>query len=81
MAARLSTMVATHCPATVPLRKLRITRGAYPTAAQSDIRCYLTVIIMAGEIWGMLKRGELTNAANLTADQQAVSLVAWLCKL
>jgi hypothetical protein len=36
---------------------------------------------MAGEIWGMLERGELTNAANMTDDRQAVSLVSWLCKL
>jgi hypothetical protein len=36
---------------------------------------------MAGEIWGMLERGELTNAANMTEDRQAVSLVSWLCKL
>ena len=36
---------------------------------------------MAGEIWGMLERGELANAANMTADQQAVSLVSWLCKV
>ena len=36
---------------------------------------------MAGEIWGMLEVGELTNAANMTDDRQAVSLVAWLCAL
>lgn len=36
---------------------------------------------MAGEIWGMLERGELTNAANMTDARQAVSLVSWLCKL
>lgn len=36
---------------------------------------------MAGEIWGMLEQGELTNAANMTDDRQAVSLVSWLCKL
>ncbi|MFO7631205.1 MAG: AvaI/BsoBI family type II restriction endonuclease [Caldilinea sp.] len=36
---------------------------------------------MAGEIWGMLERGELANAANMTDVEQAVSLVSWLCKL
>lgn len=36
---------------------------------------------MAGEIWGMLERGELANAANMTDDQQAISLASWLCKL
>ena len=36
---------------------------------------------MAGEIWGMLEQGELTNAANMTDARQAVSLVSWLCKL
>ena len=36
---------------------------------------------MAGEIWGMLERGELANAANMTDDRQAVALVSWLCKL
>lgn len=36
---------------------------------------------MAGEIWGMLESGDLTNAANMTDDRQAVSLVAWLCSL
>jgi hypothetical protein len=36
---------------------------------------------MAGEIWSMLERGELTNAANMTEDRQSVSLVSWLCAL
>jgi hypothetical protein len=36
---------------------------------------------MAGEIWSMLEQSELANAANMTNDQQAVSLVSWLCKL
>ena len=36
---------------------------------------------MAGEIWGMLESGELTNAANMTDERQAVSVVAWLCSL
>ena len=33
---------------------------------------------MAGEIWNQLASGELSNAANLTDDRQAVSLVSWL---
>ncbi len=36
---------------------------------------------MAGEIWNQLESGELANAANLTDDRQAVSLVSWLCSL
>lgn len=36
---------------------------------------------MAGEIWGMLENGELVNAANMTDDKQAVSLISWLCDL
>ena len=36
---------------------------------------------MAGEIWGMLKSGDLTNATNMTNERQAVALVAWLCAL
>ena len=36
---------------------------------------------MASEIWGMLESGELNNAANMTDERQAVSLVAWLCSL
>lgn len=36
---------------------------------------------MAGEIWNQLESGELSNAANLTDDRQAVSLVSWLCSL
>lgn len=36
---------------------------------------------MAGKIWNQLVSGELSNAANLTDDRQAVSLVSWLCNL
>jgi len=36
---------------------------------------------MAGEIWTMLETGTLTNAANMTDDRQAVSLISWLCSL
>ncbi|HSN74978.1 MAG TPA: AvaI/BsoBI family type II restriction endonuclease [Anaerolineae bacterium] len=36
---------------------------------------------MAGEIWNQLQNGQLSNAANLTDDRQAVSLVSWLCNL
>ncbi len=36
---------------------------------------------MAGEIWSQLESGVLSNAANLTDDRQAVSLVSWLCSL
>jgi len=36
---------------------------------------------MANEIWEFLKKGILTNAANLTDDDQIASVVRWLCKL
>ncbi len=36
---------------------------------------------MAREIWEMLERGELENAANLTDDEQMTSLARWLCTL
>lgn len=34
---------------------------------------------MAKEIWDMLERGELANAANLTDDDQISSIASWLC--
>jgi len=36
---------------------------------------------MASEIWTMLRRGELSNAANLTDDEQIASIANWLCSL
>ena len=36
---------------------------------------------MASEIWDMLKRGGLENAANLTDETQIASISSWLCKL
>jgi hypothetical protein len=36
---------------------------------------------MATEIWGMLKRGNLENAANLTDEDQIASITSWLCSL
>lgn len=36
---------------------------------------------MAKEIWTMLKRGTLENAANLTDERQVDSLTRWLCSL
>ncbi len=36
---------------------------------------------MATEIWAMLKKGELNNAANLTDDGQLASITRWLCSL
>ncbi len=35
---------------------------------------------MAKEIWKELKAGDLTNAANLTSDEQLASLCGWLCE-
>ena len=36
---------------------------------------------MATEIWKMLKRGNLENAANLTDEDQIASVTSWLCSL
>lgn len=36
---------------------------------------------MAKEIWAMLKRGTIENAANLTNDHQIASMTRWLCSL
>ena len=36
---------------------------------------------MATEIWNLLKKGVLSNAANLTDDNQIASLSRWLCSL
>ena len=36
---------------------------------------------MAEEIWGQLKDGTLSNAANLTNSDQVASLCGWLCSL
>jgi hypothetical protein len=36
---------------------------------------------MAVEIWEMLRRGNLENAANLTDEDQIASVTSWLCSL
>ena len=36
---------------------------------------------MAKEIWQQLETGMLTNAANLTDENQLASLCLWLCQL
>ncbi|MBI2440011.1 MAG: restriction endonuclease [Lentisphaerae bacterium] len=36
---------------------------------------------MAGEIWEMLKRNKLENAANLTDEDHIASITQWLCSL
>ena len=36
---------------------------------------------MATEIWAMLKRGDLENAANLTDEVQIASISQWLCSI
>jgi hypothetical protein len=36
---------------------------------------------MAAEIWKLLRKGDLENAANLTEDDQITSLTRWLCGL
>ncbi len=36
---------------------------------------------MASEIWSLLKRGVLGNAANLTDEDQIASTTRWLCGL
>jgi hypothetical protein len=36
---------------------------------------------MASEIWALLQRGILGNAANLTDEDQIASITRWLCGL
>ena len=36
---------------------------------------------MAEEIWGLLERGTIDNAANLTDEDQIASITRWLCAL
>jgi len=36
---------------------------------------------MATEIWDELKKGVLSNAANLNEDNQVASISHWLCNL
>lgn len=36
---------------------------------------------MANEIWGQLKDGTLSNAANLNEEKQIASISSWLCEL
>ncbi|WP_446353693.1 AvaI/BsoBI family type II restriction endonuclease [Coleofasciculus sp. G2-EDA-02] len=36
---------------------------------------------MAGEIWRQLQEETLTNAANLTDEDQLASISRWLCSL
>lgn len=36
---------------------------------------------MAGEIWKLLEDGTITNAANLTNEDQVASISRWLCQL
>jgi hypothetical protein len=36
---------------------------------------------MATEIWSLLERGVVTNAANLTEDDQIAAISGWLCRL
>ena len=36
---------------------------------------------MASEIWDLLEDGTISNAANLTDEDQVSSIVRWLCQL
>jgi hypothetical protein len=36
---------------------------------------------MATEIWSLLQKGTIANAANLTDDDQIASISKWLCAL
>ena len=36
---------------------------------------------MADEIWALLQKGTIDNAANLTDDTQIASITSWLCSL
>lgn len=67
--------------ASAHLSRIRRSFAAYNTAPALFFIGNAIEASMAGEIWGMLERSELANAANMTDDRQAVSLVSWLCKL
>ena len=53
--------------------------GSHPASFSSSERAIETK--MAVEIWNLLKKGTLSNAANLTDDDQIASLSRWLCNL
>jgi hypothetical protein len=63
------------------LGRIRRSFGALPSTPQLFFVGNAIEASMAGEIWNQLESGELSNAANLTDDRQAVSLVSWLCSL
>jgi hypothetical protein len=63
------------------LGRIRRSFGALPSTPQLFFIGNAIEASMAGEIWNQLESGELANAANLTDDRQAVSLVSWLCSL
>lgn len=63
------------------LGRIRRSFAALPSMPQLFFVGNAIEASMAGEIWNQLESGELTNAANLTDDRQAVSLVSWLCSL
>jgi hypothetical protein len=63
------------------LGRIRRSFGALPSTPQLFFVGNAIEASMAGEIWNQLESGELANAANLTDDRQAVSLVSWLCSL
>ncbi|MEI2691132.1 MAG: AvaI/BsoBI family type II restriction endonuclease [Anaerolineae bacterium] len=63
------------------LGRIRRSFAALPSMPQLFFVGNAIEASMAGEIWNQLESGELANAANLTDDRQAVSLVSWLCSL
>jgi hypothetical protein len=59
-------------------------KEAFEDAGQHPHRFFVGAAIeveMAKEIWKALEQGTLTNAANLTDEDQLASIVRWLCSL
>lgn len=57
---------------------------AFTKAKQTPHLFYVGAAIeaaMAGEIWSRLESGWLTNAANLTSEDQSASIAQWLCSI
>jgi len=59
-------------------------REAFVKAGYSPHTFFIGTAIekkMAGEIWGELENGNLSNAANLNEENQLASISRWLCAL
>lgn len=59
-------------------------RTAFAKAKSRPVTFFIGAAVatkMATEIWSLLKKNELENAANLTDDAQLASISRWLCSL